>query len=218
MKRSIIITLTALLLTSSLFAQKTQTKMIISTKFGDIKIALYDETPLHRDNFIKLVKEGFYDSTLFHRVINRFMIQGGDPDSKNTLPGKPLGMGDVGYTVPAEFVAEKVHKKGALCAARQADQVNPKKASSGCQFYIVQGEIYNDAQLDALERQTGVKMTEAQRKAYTTVGGTPFLDREYTVFGEVVEGLDIIDTIASQQTGRSDRPLEDIRMTIKLSK
>lgn len=238
------------------------TKVKIETTKGDIIVKLYDETPNHRDNFIKLVKEGTYEGTLFHRVIKDFMIQAGDPDSKGAPKGQMLGSGDVGYTVPAEFVYPQLfHKKGALAAARQGDNVNPEKASSGCQFYIVTGRVFNDSTLQAMEEQktqnkfTSVfnslaqkhmkeiyqlrrnndqeglmnlqdsifgetqklladepafKFTEKQRQAYTTVGGTPHLDGEYTVFGEVIEGMDVVDEIQQVATNASDRPDEDI--------
>lgn len=187
----------------------------ITTDYGTIKIKLYDETPKHRDNFIKLAKEGFYNGTLFHRVIQGFMIQGGDPNSKNAPAGQPLGMGDVGYTVPAEFNPALIHKKGALCAARTE---NPTKASSGCQFYIVQGKTYTDAELDQMEMRTGIKYTPAQREIYKKSGGTPFLDMNYTVYGEVTEGLDVVDKIAAVQTNRQagDRPVQDVKMTVKV--
>jgi len=187
----------------------------ISTDYGTIKIKLYNETPKHRDNFLKLAREGFYDGTLFHRVIQGFMIQGGDPQSRNAPAGQPLGMGDVGYTVPAEFNPTLIHKKGALCAARTE---NPAKASSGCQFYIVQGKTYSDSELDQMQTQTGIKYTPAQRETYKKTGGTPFLDMNYTVYGEVVQGMDVIDKIAAAPTNRQagDRPVKDIRMTVKV--
>ena len=236
----------------------------IETSMGDIKVKLFNETPKHRDNFIKLAKDGIYNGTLFHRVIKDFMVQAGDPESKNAPKGKMLGSGDVGYTVPAEFVYPKYfHKKGALSAARQGDEVNPKKESSGCQFYIVTGKVFNDSTLLNMEQQKNQnKVTEAfnalaqkhmkeiykmrkandqdglyalqdtlfiqaeaeaakqpdfhftpeQIKAYTTVGGTPHLDGEYTVFGEVVEGMDIVDKIQQVKTDRSDRPEEDVKI------
>jgi peptidyl-prolyl cis-trans isomerase B (cyclophilin B) len=181
--------------------------VLISTNMGDMKVKLYNATPKHRDNFIKLVNSNFYDSLLFHRVIQNFMIQGGDPLSKNAPAGTPLGMGDNGYTVPAEFVDSLYHKKGALCAARTE---NPEKASSGCQFYIVQGQVMNNEQVNMLEMQRGIKLTEKQKQIYMTVGGTPFLDKGYTVFGEVVEGLDVLDKIAAVKTAPGDRPLENV--------
>jgi peptidyl-prolyl cis-trans isomerase B (cyclophilin B) len=239
----------------------------IKTNYGDMHAVLYDETPKHKENFIKLAKEGFFDSTLFHRVIKEFMIQGGDPNSKGAAQGARLGNGGPGYTVPAEFNKDLFHEKGALSAARQGDNVNPNKESSGSQFYIVQGKAYNNEELtidmntlgracqqmlqqprfDSLKQmfiniyQTegpdayGKKMielkdliaTEMQVKvtkevnpdrvaAYTTVGGAPHLDDEYTVFGKVIDGLDIIDKIADQKVDRSDRPLENIMLTMSV--
>lgn len=188
---------------------------VIHTPYGDITIKLYNETPQHRDNFIKLVKAQIFDGTLFHRVIKNFMIQGGDPQSKNAKPGEMLGSGDLGYTVPAEFIPGLIHKKGALSAARLGDNVNPAKESSASQFYLVQGRVYTPQEIDML-RARGIKISPENAEIYTTMGGTPFLDGEYTVFGEVVEGLDIIDKIAEQATDPNDRPLEDIRMTITL--
>lgn len=242
----------------------------ITTDFGVMKVKLYNETPKSRDNFVKLVQEGFYDSLLFHRVIKGFMIQGGDPQSKNAAPGVPLGNGDVGYTIPAEFNDSLFHKKGALCAARTE---NPEKAGSACQFYIVQGKTLSDGELDQFEqnvnrgtrmqgafqqiindpanaalKETFVRMQQtnqrdslnalvqstiqpmidakvkpfkysaAQREVYKTIGGTPSLDQGYTVFGEVIEGLDVIDKIAAVQTAPGDRPVSDVRMTMKLIK
>ena len=242
--------------------------MKIETSMGDITVKLYNETPRHRDNFIKLAEEGTYEGTLFHRVIKDFMIQAGDPESKNAPKGKMLGSGDVGYTLPAEFVYPKYfHKKGVLSAARQGDNVNPEKASSGCQFYIVTGQVYSDSTLLSMEqklnenklatvfnalaqkhmkdiykmrkandeeglydlqeklyaqaeaevaKQPQFHFTPEQVKAYTTVGGTPHLDNEYTVFGEVVEGMDVVDKIQQVKTDRSDRPQEDVKI-IKVS-
>jgi len=195
---------------------KNMKKVLISTKLGDIKIALYNETPQHRDNFIKLVQKGFYDSLLFHRIIGNFMIQGGDPNSKNAKQGQPLGMGGPGYTIPAEILPQFIHKKGALAAARQGDAVNPKKESSGSQFYIVQGTIVNDEQLNYFARMTGKKYSEEVKTIYKTIGGTPHLDGEYTVFGEVYEGLEVIDKIASVAVDGQSRPIEDLIMTIKI--
>ena len=211
---------------SNCLAQKSekQTKITISTSYGDIKLMLYNQTPKHRDNFIKLVKEGFYDNTLFHRVIKDFMIQGGDPDSKNAAEGAILGEGETGYTIPAEFNASFIHKKGALAAARQADNVNPNKESSGCQFYIVQGKPFSRAEVDKIikrkntGRENKISYTEEQYKIYETIGGTPHLDMEYTIFGEVLEGLDVIDKIAAVEKDRNDRPKVDIKMTIKIVK
>lgn len=241
----------------------------IETDLGDMVVKLYDETPQHRDNFLKLVNESFYDGLLFHRVIENFMIQGGDPNSKNASPGQNLGSGGPGYTIPAEFNPSLFHKKGALAAARLSDNVNPQKESSGSQFYIVQGQTYTNGALDTLELQINnrniqllnreymtkyqqelidlrdsgdmdafnTRVSEIQdevneaisqlepytisaerRAAYTTVGGTPSLDDEYTVFGEVVEGLDVIDKIAAVETNDADRPLTDIKMKITVLK
>ena len=164
---------------------------------------------------MKLVSEGFYDSLLFHRVIKGFMIQGGDPDSKNAAPGKMLGSGDVGYKIPAELIDTLYHKKGVLAAARDG---NPEKASSGCQFYIVQGKPMTEAEITQAEQRLGFTMSEKQKSDYMTVGGSPWLDRNYTVFGEIVEGLDVIDKIAAVKTLPGDRPETDVRMTIKLIK
>ncbi len=187
----------------------------ITTDFGVIKIKLYNETPRHRDNFLKLAREGFYDGLLFHRVISGFMIQGGDPNSKNDTTGQPLGMGDVGYTIPAEFNQKLIHKKGALCAARTN---NPEKASSGCQFYIVQGKKYTDAELDMMSKNLPVPYTPEQRTIYKTIGGTPHLDQGYTVYGEVVSGMEVIDKIAAVATNRNagDRPVKNVKMTVKV--
>ncbi len=190
-------------------------KVKVITPYGTMIIKLYDQTPLHRDNFIKLVKAHFYDSTLFHRVINTFMIQGGDPESKRAQPGMQLGNGDVGYTVPAEFQLDLFHAKGALAAARDD---NPAKASSGCQFYIVQGKKWTDEQLDNLEKNRlgGRKIPVDQREYYKQYGGTPQLDQSYTVFGQVVKGLDVIDKIATLKTDANNRPVTDVPMKIKL--
>lgn len=187
----------------------------IETPYGVMIAKLYDQTPLHRDNFFKHAEEGYYNDLLFHRVISGFMIQGGDPNSKGAAPGKMLGSGGPGYTVPAEFNNQYIHKKGALAAARTGDQVNPKKESSGSQFYIVQGAIQTDQNLNMVEDRKGFKYSDAQRNIYKTMGGTPFLDMEYTVFGEIIEGLEIIDKIAAVKTERGDRPTEDVKMVIK---
>lgn len=191
------------------------TRVRLTTDSGVIVMRLYDKTPQHRDNFIKLVNEHFYDSLLFHRVINTFMIQGGDPQSKNAPAGTMLGNGDVGYTIPAEFDTSLFHKRGALAAARDN---NPAKASSGCQFYIVQGKTYTDADLDMMEQRLGFKFSPAKRKAYKTVGGTPFLDMNYTVFGEVESGFEVIDKIANVPKDGADRPLGDVRMKMEIIK
>ena len=197
-------------------AQSMAKIVLISTELGDIKIKLYDETPLHRDNFLKLVSEKYLDSTLFHRVINQFMIQGGDPDSKHAIAGSLLGNGGPSYTIPAEFRKGIYHKKGALAAAREGDQVNPTKASSGSQFYIVQGKVYTVEELNMFAQRMGKTFSPEQIKTYTTIGGTPHLDDNYTVFGEVIKGLDVIDKIASVATDKNNRPLQNIPMTVKL--
>jgi cyclophilin family peptidyl-prolyl cis-trans isomerase len=195
-------------------ASQNVVKFVIHTDYGDMKGFLYNETPKHRDNFKKNVEQGYYDGLLFHRVISGFMIQGGDPDSKTAKPGQRLGGGGPGYTVPAEFNQALIHKKGALSAARTGDQVNPQKASSGSQFYIVQGKKQAASQLS----QSPMKYTDAQKQIYETIGGTPFLDGGYTVFGEINEGLDVIDKIAAVQKDANDRPLQDVKMTIKIVK
>ena len=231
---------------------------------GDIVVRLYDETPIHRDNFVKLVKEGYYDGTLFHRVIKDFMIQGGDPDSKGAPAGKMLGVGGPDYTLEAEIKDGLYHKRGALAAARQGDEVNPERRSSGSQFYIVWGQVYNEGQLRQYSKQlrmqqvqaafnqlaaqhrdeimqmrrernrTGLQelqdklvaeaeamvtaegLTDEQRKVYSTIGGTPHLDGQYTVFGEVEDGLDVVEMIQNSATGRGDRPVDDIEMRISV--
>ena len=238
-------------------------KVKIQTTLGDIVVRLYDETPIHRDNFMKLVKEGYYDGTLFHRVIKDFMIQGGDPDSKGAPAGMPLGVGGPDYTLEAEIKDGLFHKRGALAAARQGDQVNPERRSSGSQFYIVWGQVYNEGQLRQFSQQMKMQrmqdvfnklasehrdeimqmrrernraglqelqdkliaeaeskvsdspgLTEEQKKVYSTLGGTPHLDGQYTVFGEVEEGLDIVEMIQNSATGQGDRPEDDIEMKI----
>ena len=234
-------------------------KVKIQTMLGDIVVRLYDETPIHRDNFVKLAKEGYYDGTLFHRVIKNFMIQGGDPDSKGAPAGKMLGVGG-DYTLEAEIKDGLYHKRGALAAARQGDEVNPERRSSGSQFYIVWGDVYNEGQLRQFSKQLRIQkvqaefnalaaeyraeimqmrrernheglqelqdklateaenkvgksgLTDEQLKIYSTVGGTPHLDGQYTVFGEVEEGLDVVEMIQGTATGRADRPVDDIEM------
>lgn len=188
------------------------TKVALETNYGKIVVLLYDATPKHRDNFVKLVKNGTYDGLLFHRVIKNFMIQGGDPNSRNAKAGQALGDGTLGYTVPAEINAGLFHRKGALCAARQGDQVNPKRESSASQFYIVQGQVWDNSQLDMMAQRFGKTFSAEQRKAYTTVGGTPHLDGEYTVFGEVLEGMSVVDKIAAVKCDGMDRPLEDVKI------
>lgn len=209
MKKIIVVFLSLFLLNIAGYCQIDQSqpehKFLLKTSFGDITFKLYNETPQHRDNFIKLVKDGFYNGSFFHRVINHFMIQGG---------GAKAGTQDVGYTIPAEFVPKYFHKFGALAAARTPDQVNPQKASSGSQFYIVQGKTYTDAELDNFELRMNKKFTPEQREAYKTVGGTPHLDGAYTVFGEVTAGFDIINKIAAVKTQPGDKPVEDVIMNI----
>ncbi len=193
----------------------------IRTQLGTIVVALFNETPEHRDNFLKLVREQAYDSLLFHRVIPSFMVQGGDPDSKRAAEGAPLGQGGPGYTLPAEIIPSLIHKKGALAAARQADQANPERRSSGSQFYIVQGKTFTSAELDQVVARsarygTPVTYTEMQKDTYATAGGAPHLDGAYTVFGEVVEGMDVVDAIAVLPCDRGDRPLKDIRIFMRI--
>jgi cyclophilin family peptidyl-prolyl cis-trans isomerase len=213
-------TLALLLLTAIAFAKGPKNQYVrIKTTYGECIIRLYNETPQHKDNFIKLAKKGFYNGTLFHRVIQNFMIQGGDPDSKDpkkATPGAELGNGDVGYTVPAEFKDSIFHKRGVLAAARDD---NPNKASSGCQFYIVEGKRYTESKLDSLEkapRMNGHKFPVWQREWYQSVGGTPQLDQSYTAYGEVVTGLDMIDRIAAVKKNGNDRPVVDVPMTVEL--
>ena len=244
-------------------ATDTLTQVELKTSLGDIVVALYNETPKHRDNFIKLVNDGYYDGVLFHRVIKDFMVQTGDGNSKTATPGQMLGDGDPGYTIPAEFVYPKYfHKRGALAAARTGDQVNPERASSGSQFYIVTGKLYSSSELEMMKsrladgKKQGIfqklamqhrdeiikmqstqdsaglqalqekliaqteaeyandpfRLTDQQMDAYTTVGGTPHLDGQYTVFGEVVKGMDVVDTIQNVKTGANDRPEEDVKI------
>ncbi|HOP12999.1 MAG TPA: peptidylprolyl isomerase [Lentimicrobium sp.] len=246
--------------------------VVISTPKGDITLRLFDDTPKHRDNFLKLARAGFYDSTLFHRVIDGFMIQGGDPDSKGAAPGIELGNGGPGYSIPAEITPAHFHRRGTLAAAREDDKVNPARLSSGSQFYIVQGKVFTAEKLDMLEKEqnslakqrifvdimdrpqnltlrnqffspdaksdtahfrflldtlnqmidrefTGDKvfrLSEAAREAYTTVGGAPHLDGRYTIFGEVVSGMEVVDAIATEKRDENDRPLQDIPMTVKI--
>lgn len=208
-----------------LFAQRDSTlkkkdrkrDVMLQTSMGEIVIRLSDSTPLHKDNFLKLVKVGFYDSLLFHRVMKEFMIQGGDPDSKIAIAGAPIGNGGPGYTLPAEFRTSLFHKKGVIAAARQPDYVNPQKASNGSQFYIVQGKKFTDSELDAFEsgQMQGKKIPAIHRDAYKTLGGTPHLDGGYTIFGEVIKGIEVVDKIAVVKTSMSptpNRPIEDVRI------
>jgi peptidyl-prolyl cis-trans isomerase B (cyclophilin B) len=190
--------------------------VLLQTSMGDIIVRLSDSTPLHRDNFLLLVKKHYYDSLLFHRVINQFMIQAGDPESKQAAAGKPLGNGGPSYKIPAEFRPSLFHKKGVIAAAREGDNVNPEKASSGSQFYIVQGKKFTDAGLDSLETMRLKRPVPlALREVYKTTGGTPHLDQGYTVFGEVVKGMDVVDKIAGVATSKGidrDRPLENVQI------
>lgn len=186
---------------------KPETLIVIHTSYGDITAKLYNDTPKHRDNFIKLIKEGWYKGSPFHRVINGFMIQGGSNKDGQTDPG---------YTIEAEIRPDHFHKKGALAAARRGDNVNPEKRSSGSQFYIVQGQKVTEQYLDAVTAKTGHQFTDEQKQVYKTIGGTPHLDGGYTVFGEVLDGFDVIDKIAAVPTGRGDRPLKEIPMTIEI--
>lgn len=188
----------------------------IETEFGSMTVMLYNETPQHRDNFLKLAEEGFYDGTIFHRVIPNFMIQGGDPQSKEAAAGQALGSGGPGYTIPAEFNPSLIHKKGALAAARQGDAVNPEKRSSGSQFYICQGQTYTEGSLAGIANRTGFEYSAEQKAAYAEVGGTPHLDGGYTVFGEIIEGLEVIDKIAAVARDSRDRPNADIGMTVSV--
>ena len=199
-------------------AQKKSKKdylVTITTEFGVMHAILHDQTPKHKANLIALADTGFYNGTLFHRTIENFMIQGGDPQSKKARAGQALGDGDVGYQVPAEFDEKLFHKKGALAAARDN---NPAKASSGCQFYIVQGKKFTDDELAVQEKRAARKLTDAQKQVYKTLGGTPHLDGNYTVFGEVIKGLEVLDTIARQPRDNRDRPQKDIPMHVKVEK
>ena len=220
MKKCIILFLIIAGALSLTACKKEEVHVVMETTLGNIELKLYNETPLHRDNFISLVKEHAYDSLLFHRVIPNFMIQGGDPDSKNAKPRAMLGEGDRPYTVPAEFRLNKgiFHHRGVLAAAREGDDINPEQRSSAMQFYIVWGRVLDDETLDRLQDRldqfTGgkVKLTPEMREAYKTVGGTPHLDGQYTVFGEVVSGLDVVDAIQNVPTDENNRPLDDVRI------
>lgn len=199
--------------------------VVISTDYGDMTVMLYDDTPIHKANFLKLAKEGFYDELLFHRVIRGFMVQGGDPNSKDAKKNARLGNGGPGYTLPAEINTYRIHKRGALAAARQGDQVNPNRESSGSQFYIVQGKTLTPSELEGIESRRNMQSpddafeySEDQIEVYGEKGGTPHLDGAYTVFGEVVEGLDIIDSIAAQPVNPQSRPITDIKMSMKIVK
>jgi cyclophilin family peptidyl-prolyl cis-trans isomerase len=193
---------------NSAYSQKRKDYLVtIQTKFGDMNLILYDKTPLHKANFLKLTKDKFYDSTIFHRVIKNFMIQGGDPNSKNAKPNEKLGSGGPNYKVPAEIIPELFHTKGALAAARDN---NPEKASSGSQFYIVQGKVWNKTDLDGQMKRSGRPFTDSQKNVYETLGGTPHLDGNYTVFGQLINGMAILDSIAAVKTAPGDRPMENV--------
>lgn len=208
MKKGILSLIALVAFSCTAIAQKT--KVVIETEYGNITMMLYDGTPKHRDNMIALVKKHFFDSLLFHRVIPNFVIQGGDPDSKNAPAGKNLGEGDVGYRIPAEIMdSVYYHKRGAIGMARDN---NPDKSSSGCQFYIVTGRKFTDEEITGAEGRVGHKIPDAHREVYRTVGGTPFLDGGYTVFGEVTEGMDVADKIAAVARNSADRPDKDVRM------
>jgi len=211
MKRLRLLLLFAVLLFASACNRDKHTYAMIETEYGNMKVMLYNTTPKHRDNFIKLAKDGYYNDLLFHRIIPNFMIQGGDPDSRNAAPNAPLGMGGPGYEIDAEIGSP--HLKGALAAARNQ---NPQKRSSGSQFFIVQGQPIDDAVLSALEQQKGFTYNPEQRKLYKEIGGAPFLDGDYTVFGEVVEGLEVLDKIAAVPTAAGDRPLQDVKMNVRI--
>ena len=207
------------LMVSSAKAQTSTSEVLLETTTGNIRIALFDETPLHRDNFLKLVQEHVYDSLLFHRVIKDFMIQSGDLHSKHAKPGQRLGSGDYDYTIEAEFRLPQIfHRRGMVAMAREGDRVNPEQRSSACQFYIVWGRVYNDARLMKVQERLDttthgrVQLTPEMQQVYKTVGGIPHLDGQYTVFGEVVEGLDVVDRIQQSATDPYDRPLEDVRI------
>ena len=196
-----------------MFSQTAAYTVMLETNMGTMKCILYNVTPIHADNFVKLAREGFYDGQLFHRVISGFMIQAGDPNSKSAQKGQVLGHGNPGYTIPGEFYSFLYHKKGAIGAARQGDDINPNRESSGSQFYIVQGTVLSDNQMNAMEASRArIKFTPEQRAVYKTIGGTPHLDYAYSVFGEVIEGLEVIDKIASAPTDRMNRPVEDVKI------
>ena len=220
MKRIVTIIVFIAIITLVTSCKKKENLVVMETNKGNIELKLYDATPLHRDNFKNLVEEGAFDSLLFHRVIMNFMIQGGDPDSKHAEPGVLLGEGDRPYTIPAEFRLEEgiFHRRGALAAAREGDDVNPEQRSSAMQFYIVWGKVFNDEQLDYVQKRIDnytdgrVNLTPEMREVYKTIGGTPHLDGQYTVFGEVVSGFDVVDAIQQSATDTNDRPLEDVRI------
>jgi peptidylprolyl isomerase/peptidyl-prolyl cis-trans isomerase B (cyclophilin B) len=214
--KKIIYAVCAWFLLSACFGGHAQEKEVIvwiDTDMGKIKVKLYNETPQHRDNFIKLVEAKQYDGLLFHRVIKQFMIQAGDIQSKDAPPEQKLGEGNLDYTIPAEIVFPRYfHKRGQLCAARTSDDVNPEKASSATQFYIVTGKHFTERELDKMEQERNIRLTPEQREAYMIDGGAPHLDGSYTVFGEVIDGISVVDKIQYVQTGENDRPLKNIRI------
>ena len=209
MKRFILVVTIFLMVSTLSNAQKTTAEplVLIKTSYGNITLKLYNDTPKHRDNFLKLVKEGWYKDSPFHRIINGFMIQGG---------GNADGRTDPGYTIEAEIMANHMHKRGALAAARTGDNVNPERRSSGCQFYIVQGSVYTNDNLNSFEQRYGTEFTPEQRKAYTTVGGAPHLDGAYTIFGEVISGMEVVDKIAALPRDGSDKPLKPVLMNVEI--
>jgi cyclophilin family peptidyl-prolyl cis-trans isomerase len=219
--RKIILSLLASLISMTAISQKKPKVskddfvVTVATEYGNMVLLLYDETPKHKENFLKLAKEGFYNDLLFHRVIKDFMIQGGDPKSKGATTDQMLGEGDVGYMVDAEFNPKLYHKKGVIAAARDG---NPKKSSSGCQFYIAQGKKYTQEELEKFAKAKNITFLPEQLEAYKTIGGIPHLDQNYTVYGEVVAGLDVIDKIAAVETNTSDRPKKDVKMTVTVQK
>ena len=215
---SIMITLFMLSFPAAAQEPQGEHMIVIETTMGDMVIKLYNETPADRNNMIKLINDGFYNDQLFHRVIKDFMIQGGDPHSTGAEKGQRLGSGGPGYTIPAEFHNNLIHKKGALAAARKGDRDNPEQASSGSQFYLVQGRVLTPEEINILTQRGVATFTEESTEIYTTMGGTPHLDGAYTVFGEVVEGLEILDAIASRPTDAYNRPLEDIIYSISIIK
>lgn len=211
-----ILTTIILLSSASLSSWAQKYKVVMHTDKGTIKMDLYDQTPKHRDNFVKLARQGFYNDLLFHRVIKDFMIQGGDPESKNAPADKMLGSGGLDYRVDAEFDKNIIHQKGALAAARDN---NPQKASSSCQFYLVTGKKYTAKELEAFEKRTGNTYTDAQKKIYEEIGGTPHLDNNYTVFGQVTDGFEVLDAIQNTATNKQDRPTQDVRINkVKVKK
>ena len=202
----------------SIHAQS-RSEVLLETTEGNIRIALYDETPRHRENFLNLVHNHFYDSLLFHRVIPNFMIQGGDPTSRKAQPGQSLGEGDIYYTIEPEFRLPKIyHRRGVVAAAREGDDINPEQRSSGCQFYIVWGKTYSTVDIEKVQQRLDektnhrIQLTQEQIQTYRKIGGTPHLDGQYTVFGEVVEGLDVVDRIQHKDTDDYDRPIYDVRI------